>query len=379
MTLKKKRILLVYYKLFKAGGVAKVFTNLANSLSDEGYNVEILLLMNERPHFYTLNPEIKVHNIDTFSHWAWAICEFNIKYFKFIPKIRNLNAYIYHIGVFLMMRDFMCKNHHKYDAIISSWYKLSSFLALNKKVNFKTIAWEHVTYETGGFFYRDILRKYYKNLKAIVCINSPSINYYQQFNKTFFILNIIGEPFESQKNLDFENKKNIISFVGRLDREKNVIALLEIFKEAKIPKTWNLQVIGDGSERKNLEHYVETNHLSNRIIFHGLKNSVEISELLKKSKIFGFTSLKEALSTVLVEAMFCGNALISYNCNYGPSDIIKEKTGFLVPLHDRETFKEKLQLLINNEDTLFQYMQNSFEESSNWKKGEIIQKWKALL
>jgi glycogen synthase len=50
---KKKRILLVYYKLFKPGGVAKVLTNLANSLSEEGYTVEILLLM-EKESIFTL-------------------------------------------------------------------------------------------------------------------------------------------------------------------------------------------------------------------------------------------------------------------------------------------------------------------------------------
>ena len=129
----KKSILLVYYKLFKPGGVAKVLTNLANALSEQGYTVEILLLINEREHFYPLNPNIKVHNIDTFSHWAWKICEFNVKHLRFIPKIKNFNAYIYHIGVFLMLKNWINKNQQNYDTIISAWYKLSSFLSLNKK------------------------------------------------------------------------------------------------------------------------------------------------------------------------------------------------------------------------------------------------------
>ena len=250
-----KKILLVYYKLFKPGGVAKVLTNLANSLSEDGYTVEILLMMEEREHFYPLNPNIKVHNIDTFSHWAWKICEFNVKNLRFIPKITNINAYIYHIGVFLMLKNWINKNQQNYDTIISAWYKLSSFLSLNKKANRKTIAWEHVTYQTGGILFNDILRRYYKNLKGIVCINSPAINYYQKFNKTYFIPNIIGEPFENQPEINFENKENLISFVGRLDKEKNVISLLEIFKEANIPSDWKLQIIGDGNEKiiwKNL-------------------------------------------------------------------------------------------------------------------------------
>ena len=376
---KKKRILLVYYKLFKPGGVAKVLTNLANALSEEGYTVEILLLMSKRDHFYPLNSNIKVHNIDTFSHWAWKICEFNVKHLRFIPKIKNFNAYIYHIGVFLMLRNWMRKNHQNYDTIISAWYKLSSFLSLNKKANRKTIAWEHVTYQTGGILFNDILRRYYKNLKGIVCINSPAIEYYKQFNRTYFIPNIIGEPFENQPEISLENKENLISFVGRLDREKNAIALLEIFKEANLPSDWKLQIIGDGNEKNNLEKFVEENQLKNRVIFHGTKNSYEILELLRKSKIFGFTSLKEAFGNVLVEAMFCSNAIISYNCNYGPSDIVKNNSGFLIDVNNKEDFIQKLEMLTNSDEKLEKMMENASNETQNWKQNEILKKWQEII
>ena len=375
----KKSILLVYYKLFKPGGVAKVLTNLANALSEQGYTVEILLLINEREHFYPLNPNIKVHNIDTFSHWAWKICEFNVKNLRFIPKITNINAYIYHIGVFLMLRNWMRKNHQNYDTIISAWYKLSSFLALNKKASKKTIAWEHVTYETGGLLFKDTLRKYYINLKGIVCINSPSIEYYKQYNKTYFIPNIIGEPFENQEEINFENKENLISFVGRLDREKNAIALLEIFKKANVSNDWKLQIIGDGSERKNLEQFVEKNQLQDRVIFYGTKTSEEILKLLRRSKIFGFTSLKEALPTVLLEAMFCGNAIISYNCNYGPSDIVKNNSGFLIDVNNKEDFIQKLEMLTNSDEKLEKMMENAFKEAQKWKQNEILKKWQEII
>ena len=376
---KKKRILLVYYKLFKPGGLPRVFTNLANELVENGYDVDILLMMREQADFYPVHPKIKRHNIDTFSHWAWKICEFNIKYLKFIPKIRNINAYIYHIGVFLMLRNWMRKNHQNYDIIISAWYKLSSFLALNKKASKKTIAWEHVTYETGGLLFKDTLRRYYKNLKGIVCINSPAIEHYKQYNKTYFIPNIIGEPFENQEKINFKDKENFISFVGRLDREKNVIALLEIFKESKIPTNWKLQIIGDGSERKNLEQFVEKNQLQERIIFYGTKTSEEILKLLRRSKIFGFTSLKEALPTVLVEAMFCSNAIISYNCNYGPSDIVKNNSGFLIDVNNKEDFIQKLEMLTNSDEKLEKMMENASKEAQNWKQNEILKKWQEII
>ena len=377
--MKKKKILLIYYVLFNPGGVARVMTNLANELVEEGHEVEILLLTSKTDAFYSLNKNIKIHTADMFSHWAWGICEFNVKYLKFIPKIQNINSYISHIGVYLLLKNWLLKNHQNYDTIISCWYKISSFLGTFKNIAAKTIAWEHTDYNVGGWLYDKKLRKFYKNLKGIVCINTPSVQYYKHFSKTSFIPNIIGEPFESKSFIPSESKENIISFVGRLDKGKNVGELLDIFEQSNLPKDWILQIIGDGVERNNLEKYVKDKGLDANVCFLGSKNIDDISKLLDKSKIFVSTSLKEGLPTVLVEAMFCSNALIAYDCNYGPSDIINENNGFLIPLGDKKIFREKLEYLIMNQDIYNNLNKSSYEESQKWKKGKILEKWTEIL
>jgi len=314
-----------------------------------------------------------------FSHWAWGICEFNVKHLKFIPKIQNINSYISHIGVYLLLKNWLLKNHQNYDTIISCWYKISSFLGTFKNIAAKTIAWEHTDYNVGGWLYNKKLRKFYKNLKGIVCINTPSVQYYKHFSKTSFIPNIIGEPFESKSFIPSESKENIISFVGRLDKGKNVGELLEIFEQSNLPKNWILQIIGDGVERNNLEKYVKDKGLHANVCFLGSKNIDEISRLLDKSKIFISTSLKEGLPTVLVEAMFCSNALVAYDCNYGPSDIINENNGFLIPMHDKNLFREKLESVLKSPEKLSDMITTSYQESQKWKKGKILEKWTEIL
>ena len=378
--MQKKKILFIYYKLFKPGGVAKVMTNLANELVENGYDVEILIMTSKTETFYSLNKNIKIHTADMFSHWAWGICEFNVKYLKFIPKIQNINSYISHIGVYLLLKNWLLKNHQNYDTIVSCWYKLSTIIGLfNKKIAQKNIAWEHIDHGVGGVIYRDTLRKYYKTLKGIVCINTPSITYYEQFNKTFFIPNIIGEPFDNKPFIQPENKENIISFVGRLEKDKNVSELLEIISETEIPHDWKLQIIGDGIERNKLEKFVKDKNLMNIVHFIGTKTTDEISKLLDKSKIFVLTSLKEGLPTVLIEAMFSSNILISYNCNHGPSDIINENNGFLIPMHDKNLFREKLESVLKNPEKLSDMITTSYKESQKWKKGKILEKWTEIL
>ncbi len=377
--MKKKKILFVYYHLFKTGGVSKVMTNLANELVEDGYDVEILIMTSNTNTFYPLNEKIKIHHIDTFSHWSWSICEFNKKYLNF-SKIDNINAYIYHIGIFLMLKNWLNKKHQEYDTIVSCWYKLSTIIGLfNKKIAQKNIAWEHIDHGVGGVIYRDTLRKYYKTLKGIVCINTPSITYYEQFNKTFFIPNIIGEPFDNKSFIHPENKENIISFVGRLEKDKNVSELLEIISETEIPHDWKLQIIGDGIERTKLEKFVKDKNLTNIVHFIGTKTTDDISKLLDKSKIFVLTSLKEGLPTVLIEAMFSSNILISYSCNHGPSDIINENNGFLIPMHDKNLFREKLESVLKSPEKLSDMITTSYQESQKWKKDEITHKWENIL
>ena len=102
-------------------------------------------------------------------------------------------------------------------------------------------------------------------------------------------------------------------------------------------------------------------------------------EVLRKSKRFGFTSLKEGLRTGLVEAMFCSNAIISYNCNYGPSDIVKNNSGFLIDVNNKEDFIQKLEMLTNSDEKLEKMMEKASKEAQNWKQNEILKKWQETI
>ncbi len=374
----KKKLLFIYYKLWKPGGIARVLTNLVNELVKD-HDVTILVLLKDTTSFYNLDKRVKVIGLDTYQHWAFTVgCVGINKYGKRLPRKQNIKNYLYDFGASRILKQWLNENHQDYDVLIPCQYKLSIQLASNSKLSHKTIAWEHTDHEVGGKFFNRLRNKNYKKLKAIIAINTASEKYYQNLNhNSYLIPNIIGEPFES---LAFsQDKENIISFVGRLDREKNVIALLEIIKESDLNSIWKFQIIGDGPERKNLEDYVHQNDLEERTVFFGNQPIDDVVKLLQKSKIFVFTSLKEALPTVLIEAMMTGNAIIAYDCNYGPSDIVNEKNGFLIPLQDQKKFIEKLEYLTNQPETLDKLMRSSYEESFSWKKDTSLKQWKEIL
>ena len=377
MTNEPQKILFVYYKLFKAGGVARVLVSLANELVAKGNEVSIVIMISNTSSFFELDKRVNIIVIDTFSHWGFQ--KINVNLNKYLPKLpykNNIKNYVYDFGQWEMLHKWMNKNHQDYDVIVSSWYKLSAQLALNKKVRHKTIAWEHANFEVGGKLWFDILRKYYKNLKSVVCINSNSLQHYKSINKNSYLIpNLIGEPFESFDQNLIAQKENTLIYVGRLDQDKNVGEILDIVNQVDL-NDFQLKIIGDGPSRNDLENKLNSNeNLKDKVQFLGSQSISEIYKELTKSKIFLFTSKTECLPTVLIEANLMSNALISYNCNYGPSDIVDESNGFLIPKSDQKQFIEKLQFLINQPEELNTILRTSSRNSYKWRKKEILEQW----
>lgn len=373
-----QKLLFIYYQNIKAGGVAKVLANLVNELVDNGYEVDILFLMAEHKDFYPIDSRVKKHYVDSFAHWAFSICAFNKRKLRFIPKLQSINDYIYQFGVTLLLNKWLKENQKNYNHIISCWYKLSCTLALNKNINKKTIAWEHTSHKVGGPLYNQLKLKY-RNLKNVVVLIQNDFNYYKGINpKTVVIGNMMDKETEAQDFIPNEQKSNLITMIARLDEEKNVLEFLEIIKETNLPQDWQVKIIGDGNQRKILENYINENSLTH-ISLEGQLNSEQVKEILSKSKISCLTSLREGFGVVLIEAMFSSNALIAYDCPSGPSEIVNDENGFLIPLRDKTQFIEKLKYLTSNPAVLENTMKSSFQDSQKWKKDHILEKWKNTL
>jgi glycosyltransferase involved in cell wall biosynthesis len=364
----------------KPGGVARVMINLANELCENGYDVSILFLMEGENIFYEINPKIQIHTVNSFGHWGFN--RVNPLMDKYLKKFRyryNLKKYVYDFGQWDVMNQWLKKNHSQYDTIISCWYKLSAQISVNKKVAAKTFAWEHSNFEVGGKIWGDILRPKYKNLKGVICINQASVEYYKNLNSnTFLISNLIGEPFESIDEIDFESKKNQLIYVGRLDEDKNVSSIIDVLSKTDL-KDFTFKIIGNGPELENLKKLSREKNLESKIIFTGQLPFDQIKRELLYSKIFLFMSKTECLPTVLLESLFCGTTLLSYNCKHGPSDIVNDRNGFLIPMNDKVLFQEKLGELINNSHYLEQLNEGAFEESKFWRKERVLEKWMTLL
>lgn len=100
----------------------------------------------------------------------------------------------------------------------------------------------------------------------------------------------------------------LISYVGRIDPEKNVSVLCDAFTSLDLPDDFALVIAGDGMDLGRLRRRYDDDP---RIIFRGhITDPREILRILRSSDISVLPSSVEGLSIAMLEAMACGAAMI---------------------------------------------------------------------
>ncbi|MEG1546447.1 MAG: glycosyltransferase, partial [Bacteroides sp.] len=87
----------------------------------------------------------------------------------------------------------------------------------------------------------------------------------------------------------------------------------------------------------------------------------------------------EGFGLVLIEAMSCGLACVSYDCHYGPSDIISEgKNGLLVRNGDTQELANSICKLIEDENLRKEYGKAAREDVKQFLPENIMPQWEQL-
>jgi len=196
-------------------------------------------------------------------------------------------------------------------------------------------------------------------------------------NKWNSNITVIGNPIMQNSVQDVDRRENIILTVGRLITTKHIDELIDIFDIIN-NKDWKLVVVGGNSKKLNLLE--EYRYLVTKL---GLKDQVQLvgtqsnlEDYYRKAKIFAFTSSSEGFPNALGEAMSFGLPVIAYNCTAGPSDLITDgENGFLIEERDKNSYVEKLNLLIENSDLRNSLGVNSLVKVNDFNVDKIANKF----
>lgn len=198
--------------------------------------------------------------------------------------------------------------------------------------------------------YRFLFNNYLKDCQ-VISISKSVKNHVEdklKVNSTNSHLIYNAIPKKYLKKIKQSEQLNIV-FVGRLEKQKSISTLLKsiyVIKKNKPDLFFNVEIIGDGTLRKELENLNYNLKIDDYVQFRGEQKKVDV--FYSKADIFILPSIWEGFGIVILEAFRAKVAVIASNIE-GPSELIKDNVnGLLFEPANEVELAEKLLLLINN-------------------------------
>ncbi len=137
--------------------------------------------------------------------------------------------------------------------------------------------------------------------------------------------------------------------IARLSRQKGIHHLIDacgILKSKR--RVFTLDIVGDGTERENLQRQVRSLGLSSCVSFHGSVSHDRVAHFLESAAMCILPSIDEGFGVVLLEALACGTPVIGSDSGGIREIIINDKTGLLVPPGDATSLAEAIVRLLSD-------------------------------
>jgi len=170
-----------------------------------------------------------------------------------------------------------------------------------------------------------------------------------------------------REELSIPEENIIILYVGRLSRVKGIEYLIESFKRVNSKyKNLTLLIVGDGELRTVCKRMCRG---YNNIIFTGTRT--DINKVMSSADIFVLPSLSEGCPNAVLEASASGLSVIATKVGAVPELVENNKTGFVVTPKNVEELREKIQILIDDDELrkeMGRKARKYMEKNFSWKK-----------
>lgn len=344
-----------------SGGLERVLSIKASLLAEEfGYEVSILVLNDAHlDPFYDFSPKIRFYSIEV----GGRPLRYLLSYKKGIQKLADalrpdvisvcddgLKAFF--IPQFLATGAKIIYERHVSKLIEGASQKgwLNSLLTKSK--------WK-------------LMDKLGNKFEKFVVLTEGNKKEWQSLRN----LKVIPNPlsFYPKASSDLQSKKVIC--VGKISYQKGQDLLVKAWEivHRRFPD-WQLNLYGKANE-----DFLKTDHLMEKHIFH-FPPEKNIEEKYLQSAIYVMSSRFEGFGMVLIEAMACGVPCISFDCDYGPADIITDKEdGFLVENGNIKQLAERIIYLIENQTLRIAMGSKAKAHVKKYDALHIIEQWDYLL
>ncbi len=366
------KLLYVENSLAIHGGMERVLTDKLNWLAEYGGYEVCLLLANQGNHsiVFPLSPKVECHDLRIMFHQVYRYSGW--KRYRLLFQLQRLfrqrlTAHIlaFSPDVIICTRlNFIC-DVMKVCGSIPVIYE-----SHNSCMDYK--------YDTNNWHQRLQIKFWHHALKKaqmIVALSQGDALEWKKINPHVQVIPNVVHLNDTGRFSDCCSKSAI--FVGRYSYQKDYPSLLKIWDlvNQRYPD-WQLHIFGGyGGQKDRLLSVI--NQQETNIVIHQPTTSIH-EEYLNSSMLL-MTSLYEPFGLVLPEAMSCGLPVVSFDCPYGPADIISDGVdGFLIKNRNIQDYVDKVCLLIENEELRHKIGQAGVLSSRKFEVNIIMPQWKEL-
>lgn len=213
--------------------------------------------------------------------------------------------------------------------------------------------------------------KFLKNKNNYVHI-SNGIDLDNKFN----IDNFSESDAESlRKKYKISTNDTVVSFIGRLVKEKGILDLLESYNylESENVKFLIIGSLPQGERDTETLKLLEKFKANKNMIFTGQVSNV--NEHLYLSDVFCLPSYREGMPRSIIEAMSMGNAVIATNIRGSREEVIHDETGFLCNINSSKEIAKYIDELVKDQSKMAMFKENGLERARKlYDENKVIEK-----
>lgn len=320
----------VYYHVLDGGGGPRIVRAQIGYLLEAGYQVTFLTTQN-------------LTSVDI-SHPRFKAVQLEPKY----PKVQG--GFIYRS---LRLRKRL--RSLRLDVLIAHSVRHGARLgALGFGLPFRLIIVDHAhpptTLSLLSWRQRESLRLILRKARFI-CVSKGAARALESWlgRPVGYVYNYASDPADVQACQHQPRGQTVVG-LGRFAAEKQFDLLISAFSRvAATHPSWSLHLYGAGQDEAQLRQQAQASKAAEQIEIHGwVDNPLRI---LSEAGIVAQTSRYEGFGLAVAEAMAAGAPVISFDCPFGPGEIIRDGTdGLLVENQSVPAFAVALDKLMSSTD-----------------------------
>lgn len=387
------KICFLTYSIFDLGGIQRVVSVIANELVDKGFDIDVICTCDKYPidrKIYNLDSRINV-KIKSDLVSKGIMTKIFTKFIKILNKkigIFDARACIQFLSNIYFPSTMKKKfidylNNEQYDIIIGVAGEYSLLLGmLSDHLTGRTIGWQHNSYDA----YFNTKSRYFWNQKSLFEYYLRQLDQYivltenDQYllKKNMNIDSIVlynPKSFVSKEKSQLHNRKFLAA--GRFNYQKGFDLLLQSFEIfSKKNSDWELVIVGDGEEKKNIKSLINQYNLNNRVKVDGFTD--DMKSYFLQSSILLVPSRWEGMPMIVLEALEMGVPIIAYDIPAIKQIINNKSEGMVVNSFNVNQFSEAMLELSSSYPLRQKLSENCIKRANDFEISVIIDKWISL-